>query len=95
MVIFVPLSFSYLCYTLIFEFDLHSIINVDFQLPFRSWCQAKGLGSCKMASVGDGMGSDGGLALIQKALGDERARSDQHKQNYEHIKGQLAQVQLF
>ena len=45
-----------------------------------------------MASGGDPVGGDGGLALIQKALGDERARSDQHKQNYEHIKSQLAQV---
>ena len=45
-----------------------------------------------MASGGEVIGGEGGLALIQKALGDERARSDQHKQNYEHIKGQLAQV---
>ena len=45
-----------------------------------------------MASGGDVMGGDGGLALIQKALGDERARSDQHKQNYEHLKSQLSQV---
>ena len=44
-----------------------------------------------MASGGE-MSGEGGLALIQKALGDERARSDQHKQNYEHIKSQLAQV---
>jgi len=46
-----------------------------------------------MASGGDVMGGDGGLALIQKALGDERARSDQHKQNYEHLKSQLSQLQ--
>jgi len=46
-----------------------------------------------MASGGEVIGGEGGLALIQKALGDERARSDQHKQNYEHIKGQLAQLQ--
>ena len=45
-----------------------------------------------MASGGEPIGGDGGIALIQKALGDERARSDQHKQNYEHIKAQLAQV---
>ena len=45
-----------------------------------------------MESGGEVMGGDGGLGLIQKALGNERARSDQHKLNYEHIKSQLAQV---
>jgi len=42
--------------------------------------------------MGEMMG-EGGHALLQKALGDERARSDQHKQNYEQVKTQLAQLQ--
>ena len=45
-----------------------------------------------MAAGGEAM-ADGGHALLQKALGDERARSDQHKQNYEQVKTQLAQVE--
>ena len=50
-----------------------------------------------MTTGGEAMGEvmgEGGHALLQKALGDERARSDQHKQNYEQVKTQLAQVTL-